>query len=169
MITAAGNTTFRVEGVILFTVEVGGHKASTVLDDETKVAFKMMLGTAFIGRNISRNETLRRQIIQRSGHADANFESFEDNGTEEIEKRSVKKHNGTIKMSSTTCKGAKAKTVPQRREPPIIVCTVQAGAFIAEAMPTTCKRNRLKVARGTVKMISKRQFSMWLRIVQLCL
>lgn len=48
IIRAAGDTTFRVKGVIRLTVNIGGQKGTTVFGVAPRLATKFILDTAFI-------------------------------------------------------------------------------------------------------------------------
>lgn len=76
-IKAAGDTSFKVEGVVGLSIEIGGHNAKVGSGVASKLATKMLLGTAFIDREITRIETKSGQIIPRSEHAVAIVASSE--------------------------------------------------------------------------------------------
>lgn len=86
---AAGNTTFRVIGVIRLTV--------TVFTVALKQASQMILDTAFINMELLWIETSRQRMLPRWGHAVAIFKSFENEEAVQLATRAVMKHDGTIK------------------------------------------------------------------------
>lgn len=55
---AAGDMTFRVEGVIHRKLKFGAHEASTVFGVAPKPATKMILGIAFVDKKILRIEMI---------------------------------------------------------------------------------------------------------------
>lgn len=60
------------------TIKIGGQKTSIVFSVALKLANKMNLGTAFIGKEIVKIVAISRQFVLRSGHAVAIVERFKD-------------------------------------------------------------------------------------------
>lgn len=120
-----GNRTFRVEGVVHLRVELDGHKRLAFFSVVLKLPAKMILGTAFINKEIVKIEMNNSQVVMGGSHVVAIIESFDDEEAVQLMIGTGKRDDGTFIQRLPTCIKAKAEAIfLPRSEVPVMACTV---------------------------------------------
>lgn len=113
----------------------------------------MIVGMAFIGMEIKRNETNNRQVVPNGDRVAAIVESFEDEAGVELLNDSQTGDDETLERILPTLRLAKNKMIPPRSERPIMVPTTEGSTSMIESLLLKTDESRPSVAGGIVETL----------------